>query len=127
MPEKQVYEYAFIRFVPRVERGECLNVGVIVLCKRMRFLRMKYHIVPKRLLAIAGEADLSELEDYLRAWDVICRGEPKGERIAQLDPAGRFRWLTAPRSTIIQSSRVHPGLCSNPEEVVEELFRKYVL
>lgn len=127
MPEKQVYEYAFIRYVPKVEREEFLNVGVIVLCKDKRFLQMKYQFDAKRLLAFSFEAELPELEQYLEAWDAICQGKAQDQPIAQLDPASRFRWLTAARSTIIQASKVHPGLCSDPKAVLDDLFDKYVL
>ncbi|MGD1892131.1 MAG: DUF3037 domain-containing protein [Cyclobacteriaceae bacterium] len=127
MPEKQVYEYAFIRYIPKVEREEFLNVGVIVFCKGQRFLRMKYQLDTLRLQAFTPELDPTELKEYLEAWDAICQGKAKNQPIAQLDPASRFRWLTATRSTIIQSSKVHPGLCSNPEAVLDDLFAKYVL
>jgi len=127
MPEKQVYEYAFIRYVPRVEREEFLNVGVIVFCKGQRFLRMKYQLDTQRLRAFSPELDLAELEQYLQAWDTICQGQAQDQPIARLDPASRFRWLTATRSTIIQSSKVHPGLCTDPEAVLINLFDKYVL
>ncbi|WKN43393.1 DUF3037 domain-containing protein [Tunicatimonas pelagia] len=127
MPDQQVYEYAFIRYVPRVEREEFLNVGVILFCKGKRFLQMRYQINSRRLQAFSSEINLTELEQYLKAWDIICQGKAQDQPIAQLDPASRFRWLTATRSTIIQSSKVHPGLCSNPESVLEKLFTNYVL
>jgi len=127
MSEKQVYEYAFIRYVPRVEREEFLNVGVIVFCKAQRFLQMKYQIDANRLQAFSAGTDLTELEQYLEAWDAICQGKAQDQPIAQLDPASRFRWLTATRSTIIQCSRVHPGLCTDPAAVLDDLFSKYVL
>ena len=127
MQEKQVYEYAFIRYVPKVEREEFLNVGVIVFCKQKRFLQVKYHIDEKRLMAFSEGSDIAELTHYLQAWDLICQGSRKGEYIAQLDTASRFRWLTATRSTIIQSSKVHPGLCTDPVFVLNDLFTKYVL
>ncbi|MEO0332627.1 MAG: DUF3037 domain-containing protein [Bacteroidota bacterium] len=127
MPEKQVYEYAIIRFVPRVEREEFLNIGVILFCKGKRFLQMKYQLDVQRLQAFSSEIDLTELEQYLEAWDAICQGKAKNQPIAQLDPASRFRWLTATRSTIIQASKVHPGLCSDPKAVLDDLFKKYVL
>lgn len=126
MQEKQVYEYAFLRFVPKVERGEFLNVGVILFCKRKHFLEVKYHLDESRLRALSPEVDLEALAAYLQAWDLVCQGEVEGGAIAQLEPASRFRWLTATRSTIIQSSKVHPGLCAHPEQVLEDLFEKYV-
>lgn len=127
MPENHVYEYAFIRYVPKVEREEFLNVGVIVLCKGKRFLQMKYQIDRKRLGAFSSEVDIAELTQYLDAWDSICQGRAQDQPIAQLDPASRFRWLTATRSTIIQGSKVHPGLSTDPEAVLNDLFTKYVV
>ncbi|MEZ5041904.1 MAG: DUF3037 domain-containing protein [Saprospiraceae bacterium] len=127
MPEKLVYEFALIHFVPKVERGEYMNIGVILLCKKKKYLQMKYHLDESRLRALAPDIDLANLAAYLRAWDLICHGSPLGGPIAQLDPPNRFRWLTASRSTIIQSSKVHPGICIDPEWVLEDLFQKYVL
>ena len=127
MQERQVYEYALIRFVPRVEREEFLNVGVIVFCKRKHFLAVKYHLDQQRLQAFTGEVDLEELTAYLDTWALISAGSPAGGRIAQLDAPSRFRWLTATRSTIIQSSRVHPGITADPAAELEDLFAKYVL
>jgi hypothetical protein len=127
MQEKQVYEYASIRVVPKVERGEFLNVGVILLCKRKQYLAMKYLLDPGRLSAFSAQLDLEQLDQYLNTWDLICKGGEAGGPIGQLTPAERFRWLVAPRSTIIQSSRIHPGMCADPEAVLEALFRQYVL
>ncbi len=127
MPDKQVFQYAFIRFVPRVERSEFINVGVAVYCKRNRFLKVKFHIDEVRIKALFADANISELSDYLKTWDLISQGKKEGGAIAQLDLSGRFGWLTATRSTIIQSSKVHPGLCVDPDLVLEDLFEKYVL
>ena len=127
MQEKQVYEYAFIRFVPRVEREEFINVGVILFSKKNDFLRVKYHLDVKRLEAFNEDIDLKLLGAYLNTWELIARGDSKGGKIAGLDQPSRFRWLTASRSTIIQSSPVHPGLCNDPEKVLGELFEKFVL
>ncbi len=127
MPDKQVYEYAFIRLVPKVEREEFLNVGVILFGKRHKFLEVKYHLDEGRIRAFSPDLDLEEVARYLHTWELISQGRAEGGYIAQLDQAGRFRWLTATRSTIIQSSKVHPGLCSDPAAVLEDLFEKYVL
>lgn len=126
MPGKQVYEYAIIRVMPRVERGECINVGVILFCKSQRFLQMKYQLDAPRLTALFPDLDQAELAAYLAAWDLICQGDAQGGRIAELVGAERFRWLTAVKSTILQASRVHPGLCDAPAEVLERLFGLYV-
>ena len=127
MPEKQIYEYAFIRFVPKVEREEFLNVGVILYSKGKKFLQVKFHIDEKRLHAFSEDIDIEELKEYLHTWQLICEGGAKGGKIGQLDPAARFRWLTATRSTIIQGSKVHTGICEHPDIVLNDLFNKYVL
>ena len=127
MPDKQLYEYAFIRFVPKVEREEFLNVGVILYCKKDQFLQAKFHIDKKRISAFSEGVDFEELEDYLNTWELISEGAENGGKIGQLDAASRFRWLTATRSTIIQSSKIHTGICAQPERVLEDLFEKYVL
>ncbi|MEN0006603.1 MAG: DUF3037 domain-containing protein [Bacteroidota bacterium] len=126
MQGTQVYEYAFVRVLPRVERGEFINVGVILFSKRKRFLDMKYHIDVDRLKALSKEVDVEEVHSYLQAWDLICQGDQKGGKIAQLEQAERFRWLTATKSTIVQCSKVHPGRCEFPERVLEKLFERYV-
>ena len=127
MQGSEVFEYAFIRFVPKVEREEFINVGVILYSKRKKYLGVKYHLDKDRILAFSKDVDLEELSNYLKSWDLICQGEKLGGKIAQLDLAGRFRWLTASRSTIIQHSKVHTGICKNPELILEDLFKKYVL
>ena len=127
MQGKQIYEYALIRVVPRVEREEFLNVGAILLCKRKKFLDVKIHLDEKRVSAFSDQVDLDELKEHLDVWKWICEGGKEGGEIGKLDIASRFRWLTATRSTIIQSSKVHTGVCENPELVLEDLFQKYVL
>lgn len=126
MQDRHVYEYAFIRYVPRVERGEFINVGAIVFCKRRNYLSMKYLIDQSRLRALSSEVDLLDLEKYLKAWDLIIQGSSVGLQIGQLDQASRFRWLTATKSTVLQCSKVHPGLCNDPEKVLADLVDKYV-
>ncbi|MBR9920683.1 MAG: DUF3037 domain-containing protein [Bacteroidetes bacterium] len=126
MPDRHVYEYAIIRLVPKVEREEFLNVGVIVFCKRKKYLRVKFYLDEARILAFSDELDLEEVQAYLKTWEYIANGQKEGGKIAQLDQPNRFRWLTNSRSTIIQPSKVHVGLCEAPEEVLEKLFSKYV-
>lgn len=127
MQGNEVFEYAFIRFVPRVEREEFMNVGVILYSKRKKYLGVKYHLDKARLSAFSKDTDLEEFSNYLKSWDLICQGSEQGGKIAQLELAGRFRWLTASRSTIIQHSEVHNGLSENPALMLESLFEKYVL
>lgn len=126
MPDKQVYEYAMIRVVPRVEREEFLNVGVILSCKKTGYIGMQYHLDRPRLQAFAPDLDLDEIEAYLQTWERICQGDPAGGPMATLDSAERFRLLSAPKSTILQCSPVHPGLTNTPELELEKLFQKYV-
>ena len=127
MPDKNLYEYAIIRLVPKVERGEFLNIGVILLSKGNDFLGMKYSIDENRLQAFSDEINIDLVRDYLQAWEKVCVGGSKGGKIGSLEIRVRFRWLTANRSTIIQSSPVHPGFCIDPESQLEKLFTKFVL
>ena len=126
MQDNHLFEYAVIRVVPRVEREEFLNVGVILYCSRQRFLKFLYSVNESRLSAFAPSLDIEELRAHLQAFDLIAQADPKGGPIANLDAASRFRWLTATRSTILQSSKVHPGLCEQPEKGLERLFRELV-
>ena len=121
-----LFEYAVIRFVPRVEREEFMNVGVVVYCSSEKFLKAKFQIVETRLKALHPAFDMQELEDRLEAFCIICRGEATGGSIARLPAASRFRWLTSSRSTVLQTSPVHPGLCQNAEAALEKLFNQYV-
>ncbi|MEM1321088.1 MAG: DUF3037 domain-containing protein [Bacteroidota bacterium] len=127
MPNRVTYEYAIIRVVPKVEREEFLNVGVILFSKRKKYLGMKYELDEERLKAFAEDIDVEMIEEYLQAWELICRGGTEGGDIGLLELPSRFRWLTASRSTIIQSSPTHSGLCCEPEAVLEDLFKRYVL
>lgn len=122
-----MYEYAVIRVVPRVEREEFINVGVILYCREKKFLKTLFTMNEARLLALCAELDLAEVNSYLQAFEQISLGNASCSPIAQLDPASRFRWLTATRSTIIQSSKVHPGLCDDPEAALHRLFGALVL
>lgn len=127
MQDKVTYEYAVIRVVPKVEREEFLNVGVLLYSKPKRYIGIRYQIDEERLLAFAPHLDLGLVKSYLGAWELVCKGGREGGYIGQLDMAYRFRWLTANRSTIIQSSAVHPGICEAPEVVLDDLFQLYVL
>lgn len=127
MQERDLFEYAVIRWVPRVEREEFLNVGVILFCKRQNFLQVLYEVKAERLKAVFPECELEEVRSHLEALARIAAADLSAGPIAQLDAAGRFRWLTAQRSTIIQTSRVHPGLCSDPMEMLERLYEQMVL
>ena len=127
MQNKVTYEFAVIRLVPKVEREEFLNIGVILFSKRKKYLGIKYQIDEVRISAFSKEVEPEMIRTYLEAWELICKGAPAGGSIGELEIASRFRWLVASRSTIIQSSRTHPGLCHDPEKVLEKLFHLYVL
>jgi len=127
MPEQNLFEYATIRVVPRVEREEFLNVGVILYSRPAKFLQAKYEIDEKRLKAFGEQLDINELKSYLQSLERICKGLPGAGPIGQLDLASRFRWLTATRSTIIQTSKVHPGFCNDPVAALDKLFLEMVL
>jgi hypothetical protein len=127
MQEKHLYEYAVIRVLPRVEREEFLNVGIIIFCKKEKFLRVKYQLDPSRLRCLAEEFDLEQIEKNLESFVKICTGEKDGGPIATMDVPSRFRWLTAVRSSVIQTSRPHPGLSCELDDTLERLFRELVL
>lgn len=127
MQNKYTFEFAIIRVVPKVERAEFFNVGAILFSKRKKYLGIKYQVNPKKLAAFSEEIDMEFLNNYLKAWELVCKGEPCGGAIGKMELAARFRWLTASRSTIIQSSKTHPGLCTDPQKTLDEIFEKYVL
>lgn len=123
-----VYEYAVIRVVPRVEREEFINVGVIVFCKKTRFLETSVAISREKLHCLHPDIDIDCIEDNLRALREIAAGDQSsGSGIARLDAPSRFRWLTATRSTVIQCSKVHPGRALAMEGVADQLLEKLVL
>ncbi len=126
MQENQLFEYAVIRVVPKVEREEFLNVGVIVLCAKQKFLRSRIELNEARLLALCSEVEIDNLKKYIRSFELICEGGPQGGPIGLLSMPERFRWLTSTRSTIVQTSKVHPGLCTDANEMLERLFTQLV-
>lgn len=127
MQENHLFEYAVIRVVPKVEREEFLNVGVILYCRQEQFLQALFTLDEDRLCAFSPDIDIAELREYLGAIVQICRGGTEGGPIGKLDIASRFRWLTATRSTVVQASKVHPGLCTNALETLTALHCKLVL
>jgi hypothetical protein len=127
MQEKHLFEYAVIRIVPRVEREEFMNVGVVVYCADENFLQSKFTLNKAKLLAFCNDLDAEELNKRLLAFEQICKGSDDGGAIAKLPIASRFRWLTATRSTIVQTSPVHPGLCDSAEETLNKLYEELVM
>jgi len=126
MQGSNLFEYAVIRFVPRPEREEFLNIGVILYCPSKKFLQMKYSLDENRIRAFYRDADIDGLTKFLAAFKEVCCGSSADSPIAKLDIASRFRWLTATRSTIVQSSKVHPGFCNDPMEKLEKLQEQLV-
>ena len=126
MPEKHLFEYAVIRVMPRVERQEFLNVGIILYCPAQGFLQTLFTLNEGRLRAVFGEINRPELDARLQAFERICAGRSQGGAIGQLPIAARFRWLTATRSTVVQTSAVHPGLCADAAATLTRLFADLV-
>ena len=113
--------------MPRVEREEFINVGVILFCPKPKFLQAIYTLDENRIFALCQKTDCSELKEHLYVFEQICNGTKEGGEIARLDLASRFRWLTATRSTIVQTSKVHPGLCIDPYQTLMRLHEQLVL
>jgi hypothetical protein len=126
MPARSSFDYALIRVVPRVEREEFINVGAIVYCKARGFLRAAVELDPRRLKALWPVADEAELHEHLDAVVRICQGGDAAGPIGKLAQAERFHWLVAPRSTMVQTSSVHAGLCADPAHELEHLLATMV-
>lgn len=124
--QKHLYEYAIIRVVPVIEREEFINVGIILFCKKEKFVRMRYHVREDRILSLMPKADIDQIRANLEAFRRIAAGEKDSSSVAYLDEAERFRWLTAVRSAAIQTSRPHPGLCDDLESTLDNLFSELV-
>jgi Protein of unknown function (DUF3037) len=128
MPARSSFDYAIIRVVPRVERGECMNVGVILFSRTRRYLAARIELDVPRLLAFAPEAerDLAAIQHQLDTIPLICAGGAAAGPIGMLSQAERWHWLVAPSSTIIQPSPVHSGLCTDPESMLDHLLATMV-
>ena len=126
MPAEYTYDYAIIRVVPRVDRGEQVNVGVILSCPDTDFLDARIELNEAVLLALDPAVDLTAVRANLEVFPAVCRGGPEAGPIGMLPSRGRFRWLVSPRSTIIQPSEVHTGRTSNPAACLEHLMERVV-
>jgi len=126
MPANSPFSYAVYRLVPRVERGERINVGVVVFCRPLEFLEVRTALDEARALTLWPELDVESVRAHLTAAEKIAAGDATAGPIAQLDRTARFHWLVAPSSTIIQPSEVHTGICGDPGEELEKLFRELV-
>ncbi|WP_236238974.1 DUF3037 domain-containing protein [Streptomyces sp. CC228A] len=122
MSERDVFEYAVLRVVPRVERGECFNAGVVVYCRARSFVAARTHLDERKLAALDPGADLAGVRAALHAVEGVCRGGDDAGQAASDDAGRRFRWLVAPRSTVVQPGPVHTGLTADPEAEVERLL-----
>jgi len=127
MHATHLYEYAVIRVVPRVEREEFINIGLLLFCKQQRYLRMQYILPTEKIHLFTAEFDCELLKTHLESIAKICSGDTNGGPIAALDTAERFRWLTAVKSSSIQSSRPHTGLSDDLDATFERLFEELVL
>jgi hypothetical protein len=120
------FDYAVLRVVPRVERGEFINVGVILLCREKRFLGARVHVDEQRLQALWPAIDLEAIRQHINAVTRICTGNESAGPIAKLSQSERFHWLTSPRSTVMQTSPVHTGLCTETESLLDRLYTQLV-
>ncbi len=126
MPALHSYDYGIVRLVPRVERAEFINVGALVLCRARRFLAARIALDPARLAALWPSLELEEVQTHLELFPRICAGGAKAGPIGQLSQTERFHWLVAPRSTIIQVSPPHSGLCADPQVALDNLIETFV-
>jgi hypothetical protein len=122
MRARSSYDYAIVRVVPRVERGEFVNAGVILFCRTRRFLGARIWLDAARVAALAPQLDIDELKRHLAIIPLVCAGGADAGPIGALPLAERFHWLVAPRSAMIQTSPVHSGLCDAPEAALDELL-----
>jgi hypothetical protein len=127
VPALNSFDYTILRIVPRVERQEFINAGVILFCLERNFLAARVHFDESRVQALFPVLDLPLVKQHLEAFPRICAGSDDGGPIARLSRRERFHWLAAPRSTVIQVSEVHSGLCESPEFALDQLFRELVL
>ncbi len=127
MHEKHLYEYAVLRVVPKVEREEFINIGLLLFCKRQKYLRIQHHIVPNKIKSICSEFDIEQLKENLDSFIKIGEGKKDGGPIASFEIAERFRWLTAVKSSSIQTSRPHSGFSTDLDATFDKLFTELVL
>jgi hypothetical protein len=126
VPAEYTYDYAIVRIVPRVERGEQINVGVVLSCVDVEFLEARIEMDEARLLALDPSIDLEAIRAGLATIPAVCAGGPAAGPIGGLSPRDRFRWLVSPRSTIIQMSSVHTGRAADPAAAIEHLLQTMV-
>ena len=126
MQENHLFEYAVIRVVPHVERKEFINIGIVLFCSHEKFLQTKFELNEDRLRLLCDKLDVEELKGHITSFERICAGGKDAGEIGKLPIAERFRWLTATRSTVLQTSKVHPGLCIDAGEMLAHLYIQLV-
>ncbi len=126
MPERSPFQYTILRVVPRIERGECMNVGVVLFCRQRGFLAAQIDLDGARLAAFAPDLDPAAVRPHLEAIAAVVAGEAEGAALAQLPPSERFGWVAAQSSTVIQPSEVHTGLTDDPARTLDHLFGSLV-
>ena len=127
MQEKHLYEYAVIRFVPKVEREEFFNIGLVMFCKRPKFLKIEFHLCPKKFALFAQDLEIQDIETQLQSFSKIVLGGKGGGLIGSYDIPDRFRWITAEKSACIQTARPHVGLTLDLEGTFKRLYEELVL
>ncbi|HSK91546.1 MAG TPA: DUF3037 domain-containing protein [Euzebyales bacterium] len=123
---RRPFEYAILRAVPRVDRGEFVNVGVMLYCQADDYLSARSHVDPERLRALDPDADVAAIEAALAAVEAACSGDPSAGPAGEGPPGARFRWLAAPRSTVVQAGPVHSGLTADPARELAHLLARLV-
>lgn len=127
MHDKHLYEYAVIRVVPRVEREEFVNIGLLLFCKRQKYLRVEYHLATEKIKSICCEFDIDQLKENLDSFVKIGKGSKESGPIGAFEVSERFRWLTAVKSSSIQTSRPHSGFSSDLDATFDKLYAELVL
>jgi Protein of unknown function (DUF3037) len=126
MPARSDFQYTILRVVPRIERGECMNAGVVLYCRQLHFLGVRIGLDPGRLQALAPSLDPATVQPHLDAIAAVVAGDASGGPLAQLPASDRFGWVAAISSTVIQPSEVHTGLTDDPAATLEHLFTSLV-
>jgi hypothetical protein len=126
MPAREPFAYALLRVVPRAERGEAVNAGVVLYCRSRGFLAMRTTVPEERVRALDPRADVDAIRRHLQTLEQIAAGDPVGGPMAAQPASGRFHWLVAPTSTVVQPSDVHTGLLTDPDETLDRLFKQLV-
>lgn len=126
MQEVKLYEYAVIRLVPKVEREEFFNIGLVLFSKKEKYIRIEFNICPKKFALMQSKMDYDDIQRNLENFEKVANGSNDGGEIAKLDIPERFRWLTAVRSSVVQTSRPHPGKTKDLDVTFERLFQDLV-